>query len=39
VIESLRRKGGRDVREMSGMAEDMEFALPRELRVWLRNSA
>jgi 4-hydroxy-3-methylbut-2-enyl diphosphate reductase len=39
VIESLRRKGGRDVREMSGMAEDMEFALPRELRVRLRNSA
>jgi 4-hydroxy-3-methylbut-2-enyl diphosphate reductase len=39
VIESLRRKGGRDVREMSGMAEDMEFALPRELRIRLRNSA
>jgi 4-hydroxy-3-methylbut-2-enyl diphosphate reductase len=39
VIESLRRKGGREVREMSGMAEDMEFALPRELRVRLRNSA
>jgi 4-hydroxy-3-methylbut-2-enyl diphosphate reductase len=39
VIESLRRKGGREVHEMSGMAEDMEFALPRELRVRLRNSA
>jgi len=35
VIESLKRKGGQQVQEVSGIQESMEFALPRELRVRL----
>jgi len=35
VIESLKRKGGQQVQEVSGIQENMEFALPRELRVRL----
>jgi 4-hydroxy-3-methylbut-2-enyl diphosphate reductase len=35
VIEKLRDKGGKSVRELSGIHESMEFALPRELRIQL----
>jgi len=37
VIQRLRELGGRDVREISGTPEAIEFALPKELRVSLRN--
>lgn len=35
VIEQLQSKGGKQVEELSGIHENMEFALPRELRVKL----
>jgi 4-hydroxy-3-methylbut-2-enyl diphosphate reductase len=35
VIEQLKARGGRQVEELSGIHESMEFALPRELRVKL----
>jgi len=38
VIASLQQKGGSSVKEVSGIAESMEFALPRELRVKVVNS-
>jgi len=37
VIQRLRELGGRDVREISGTPEAIEFALPKELRVSLRD--
>ena len=33
VITSLERKGGSSVRELKGIPENMEFALPKELRI------
>ncbi|HKX57247.1 MAG TPA: 4-hydroxy-3-methylbut-2-enyl diphosphate reductase [Xanthomonadales bacterium] len=35
VIEQLQSRGGKKVEELSGIHENMEFALPRELRVKL----
>ncbi|HET6563867.1 MAG TPA: 4-hydroxy-3-methylbut-2-enyl diphosphate reductase [Xanthomonadales bacterium] len=35
VVEQLRSRGGKRVEELSGINENMEFALPRELRVKL----
>lgn len=35
VIEQLKSRGGKQVEELSGIHEGMEFALPRELRVKL----
>ena len=35
VIEQLKSRGGKQVEELSGIPENMEFALPRELRVKL----
>jgi 4-hydroxy-3-methylbut-2-enyl diphosphate reductase len=35
VIEQLQSRGGKQVEELSGIHENMEFALPRELRVKL----
>ena len=37
VIERLRQAGGSVAEELSGRRETMEFALPRELRVTLRD--
>ncbi|MEE4216734.1 MAG: 4-hydroxy-3-methylbut-2-enyl diphosphate reductase [Xanthomonadales bacterium] len=37
VIERLRQAGGDVVQELSGRPETMEFALPKELRVSLKN--
>ena len=37
VIEQLQSRGGKQVEELSGIHENMEFALPRELRVKLVN--
>ncbi|MEJ8568865.1 4-hydroxy-3-methylbut-2-enyl diphosphate reductase [Elongatibacter sediminis] len=39
VIERLRQEGGTSVRELDGIEENMRFALPRELRIRVRNSA
>jgi len=39
VIQRLRERGGQAVEELSGIPETIEFALPRELRVTLRNSS
>jgi 4-hydroxy-3-methylbut-2-en-1-yl diphosphate reductase len=39
VIARLRQKGGRMVEELRGIPEKMEFALPRELRISLVDSA
>ena len=38
VIERLRNAGGEPATELEGRRENMEFALPRELRVTVRNS-
>jgi 4-hydroxy-3-methylbut-2-enyl diphosphate reductase len=38
VIDRLRSEGGLEVEELSGRAENMEFALPRELRVTVKNA-
>ena len=38
VIDRLRSEGGMEVEELSGRAENMEFALPRELRVTVKNA-
>ena len=38
VVERLEKLGGRSVVERSGRRETMEFALPRELRVSVRNT-
>ncbi len=38
VIDRLKSAGGKEVEELSGRAENMEFALPRELRVTVRNA-
>jgi len=38
VIERLRSLGGESVKELSGIPETIEFALPRELRVTVRNA-
>ena len=37
VIDRLRQAGGREVEELSGIPETIEFALPKELRITLRN--
>ena len=39
VIERLRKSGGETAEEMSGRPETIEFALPRELRISIENSA
>lgn len=39
VIDQLKKKGGQQVRELSGIHESMEFALPRELRIRLVSQA
>ncbi len=39
VIARLQVKGGRQVEELQGAPENMEFALPRELRVKVENRA
>jgi 4-hydroxy-3-methylbut-2-enyl diphosphate reductase len=39
VIQRLRELGGEPAREISGIPETIEFALPRELRVSVRNSS
>jgi 4-hydroxy-3-methylbut-2-enyl diphosphate reductase len=39
VIQRLRECGGETVDEISGIPETIEFALPKELRVSLRNSS
>jgi 4-hydroxy-3-methylbut-2-enyl diphosphate reductase len=39
VIDQLKSKGGQQVRELSGIHESMEFALPRELRIRLVSQA
>lgn len=39
VIERLREFGGGTVEEISGIPETIEFALPKELRIALRNSS
>jgi 4-hydroxy-3-methylbut-2-enyl diphosphate reductase len=39
VIERLRESGGQTAEEMSGRPETIEFALPRELRISIENSA
>ena len=39
VIQRLREHGGQAVEELTGIPENIEFALPRELRVTLRNSS
>ena len=38
VIDRLRSEGGMEVEELSGRAENMEFALPRDLRVTVKNA-
>jgi 4-hydroxy-3-methylbut-2-enyl diphosphate reductase len=38
VIDRLRSEGGMEVEELSGRAENMEFALPRQLRVTVKNA-
>jgi 4-hydroxy-3-methylbut-2-enyl diphosphate reductase len=38
VVERLEKLGGGSVVERSGRRETMEFALPRELRVSVRNT-
>ncbi|HKJ18879.1 MAG TPA: 4-hydroxy-3-methylbut-2-enyl diphosphate reductase, partial [Xanthomonadales bacterium] len=37
VVESLKASGSGEVREIDGIAETMEFALPRELRITLNG--
>ncbi len=37
VIQELQRQGASNVREVSGVAENMEFALPKELRIKTLN--
>ncbi len=37
VIERLRQSGGEIVEEVSGIPENIEFALPKELRITLAN--
>jgi 4-hydroxy-3-methylbut-2-enyl diphosphate reductase len=37
VISSLQQKGGNTVEELQGIPENMEFALPRELRIKVAN--
>ena len=39
VIQRLRECGGETVEEISGTPETIEFALPKELRVSVRNSS
>jgi hypothetical protein len=39
VIQRLREQGGQTVQELAGIPETIEFALPRELRVTIRNSS
>jgi 4-hydroxy-3-methylbut-2-enyl diphosphate reductase len=39
VIQRLQELGGASAEEISGIPETIEFALPRELRVSLRNSS
>jgi 4-hydroxy-3-methylbut-2-enyl diphosphate reductase len=39
VIERLKKSGGQTAEEMSGRPETIEFALPRELRISIENSA
>jgi hypothetical protein len=38
VIERLRQSGGETVAELSGRAENVEFALPKALRVSIQNN-
>ncbi|NNK37785.1 MAG: 4-hydroxy-3-methylbut-2-enyl diphosphate reductase [Xanthomonadales bacterium] len=39
VIDRLREAGGRPAEELDGIAETMEFALPKQLRITVTNSA
>jgi 4-hydroxy-3-methylbut-2-enyl diphosphate reductase len=39
VIQRLREHGGKTVEELSGIPETIEFALPRELRITVRDSS
>jgi len=39
VIQRLREQGGQTMQELAGIPETIEFALPRELRVTIRNSS
>jgi len=39
VIDRLRQAGGLSVQELSGSLESMEFALPKELRISLKNDS
>lgn len=39
VIEKLKEAGGKAAEEISGIPETIEFALPKELRITLKNSA
>jgi 4-hydroxy-3-methylbut-2-enyl diphosphate reductase len=39
VIERLRELGGDGVSDIAGIPETIEFALPRELRVSVRNTS
>jgi len=39
VIQRLRERGGKTVEELEGIPETIEFALPRELRISVRNSS
>ena len=39
VIQRLRERGGQTVEELAGIPETIEFALPRELRIAVRNNS
>jgi len=39
VIQRLRECGGQTVDELAGIPETIEFALPKELRISVRNSS
>jgi len=39
VIQRLRERGGKTVEELAGIPETIEFALPRELRISVRDSS
>ncbi len=39
VIDRLKEAGGKAAEEISGIPETIEFALPKELRVTLKNSS
>jgi len=39
VIERLREAGGKTIEELSGIPETIEFALPKEMRIALKNTS